>query len=89
MRRRDPVAQLQPAPADLTRFTGEWTADALTAWLVARAAWRESATEALPRITALERAAMTNLKVPRALIEAEARASRSVRSKPQSGKDSR
>ena len=73
MRRRDPVAQLQPAPADLTRFTGEWTADALTAWLVARAAWRESTAEALPRITALERAALTSLKVPTALVAADRR----------------
>ncbi len=72
MKRRDPVTQLQPAPADLTRFTGPWTAEALTGWLVARAAWREQATEALPRLTALERSAMTNLKVPRALVEAEA-----------------
>ncbi len=71
MRRRDPVAQLQPAPADLTRFTGEWTADALTAWLVARAAWRESTAEPLGRITALERAAMTNMKVPPKLVEAD------------------
>ena len=56
---------------DLTRFTGEWTADALTAWLVARAAWREQATEPLPRVTALERAAMTNLKVPWKLVAAD------------------
>ncbi len=73
MKRRAPVPQLQPAPADLTRFTGPWTAEGLTAWLVARAAWREQATEALPRITALERAALTSLKVPRALVEADRR----------------
>ncbi len=89
MKRREPTPQLQVAPADLKRYSGEWTADGLVAWLEARAAWRESAAEPLGGLTALERAAMTNLKVPRALIEAEARASRSVRSKPQSGKDSR
>ncbi len=71
MKRRAPAAQLEPAPADLKRFTGPWTAEALTAWLEARAAWREQATEPLPRVTALERAAMTNLGVPRALVEAD------------------
>lgn len=72
MRRRDPVPRREPAPADLTRYSGEWTADALTAWLEARAAWRESTTAPLGGLTALERSAMTSLKVPRALVEAEA-----------------
>ncbi len=71
MRRRDPVTRHQPAPADVTRFTGPWTADGLTAWLEARAAWRESTAEPLGRITALERAAMTNMKVPPKLVEAD------------------
>lgn len=89
MKRRDPVTQLQPAPADLTHFTGPWTAEALTGWLEARAAWRELTAEPLGGLTALERSAMASVGVPRALVEAEARASRAVRSKPQSGKDSR
>ncbi len=71
MRRRAPIPQFQPAPADLKRYTGPWTVDGLVAWLEARAAWREQATEPLPRITALERAALTSLKVPRALVAAD------------------
>ena len=72
MRRRDPVPRREPAPGHVLRYSGPWTADGLTAWLVARTAWRESTAEPLPRLTALERSAMANLKVPRALVEAEA-----------------
>ncbi len=59
---------------------------------MARAAWRESTAEPLGGLTALERAAVKHLGVPAALVEGEAKASGSVRSKPIQtidGKDTR
>lgn len=76
MRRRDPVPRREPAPGHVLRYSGPWTAEGLVAWLVARAAWRESAAEALPGLTALERSAMTHLRVPAALVEGDRKDSR-------------
>ncbi len=49
----------------------EWTGEEFTAFLRARAAWRETHAEPLPHLPARERVALHRLELPPALVEAE------------------
>jgi hypothetical protein len=81
MRRRVPPVDFSHAepPAELLQFgpralSPQWTADGFAAWLRARAAWRDTHTEPLPGLPGRERCALTRLRLPQALIDAEAAA---------------
>ena len=73
-------------PAELLRFVpsapGRWDPADFAAFLRAREAWRDTHAEPLPGLPARERIAMSQLNVPRGLVDAEKEASRGLRPPP-------